>query len=317
MDISRIKSIAIIGAGIMGEGMIQVFAQSGFLVNVIDKNTQILEKCLNQVKSNIKLFKSFGLIKESEDSVISRISTFTSERLSEAVKDSQFIIESVVEVLDVKRGIFAQLDLLPVDVILASNTSSLTVSAITEGMKTPERVAGLHFFNPANIIPLVEIHRGANTSDQAIKITQEIMKISGKKTVLVRKQVPGFIINRLTGAMEREIDYLLDEGIVTPEDLDEAVKASFGFRLSCIGPMEGEDMIGLDTSARSSTNLFKVLSNKIDPSPMIFEKIKKGELGVKSGKGWYDYSGKTREEVLEERNRLLLQQLKLYNSNQK
>jgi 3-hydroxyacyl-CoA dehydrogenase len=139
----------------------------------------------------------------------------------------------------------------------------------------------------------------------------------GKKPVIVQKAVPGFIINRLTGAMEREIDYLIDEGIVTAEDLDTAVKASYGFRLACLGPMEAEDMIGLDTSARVSARMFKVLSNRTEPSPKLLEKVDKGELGIKSGKGWYDYSGKTREEIGDSINRRLLKQLVLFREAEK
>ena len=139
----------------------------------------------------------------------------------------------------------------------------------------------------------------------------------GKKPILVRKEIPGFIVNRLTGAMEREIDYLLDEGIVTPEDLDTAVKASYGFRLACLGPMEAEDMIGLDTVARASGNIFKVLSNKTEPSPLLLEKVDRGELGIKSGKGWYDYTGKTREEISDKINKRLLRQLALFNAHEK
>ena len=196
--------------------------------------------------------------------------------------------------------------------IIASNTSSFTMDMLTEKLKTPQRMIGLHYFNPAHIIPAVEIHRGKDTDDDVVEQTRALMIRTGKKPVIVLKTVPGFIINRLTGAMEREIDYLIDEGIVTPEDLDIAVKASYGFRLACMGPMAQEDMIGLDTSARVSGNVFKVLSNKTEPSPVLMEKVKKGELGIKSGKGWYDYCGKTRDEVHDKINRRLLKQLALF-----
>ena len=138
----------------------------------------------------------------------------------------------------------------------------------------------------------------------------------GKKPVMVRKEVPGFIVNRLTGALEREIDYLLDEGIVTPEDLDTALKGSIGFRLACLGPMEIEDMIGLDTAMRVSSRVFKVLSNATEPSVKLVEKVNKGELGIKTGKGWYDYTGKTITEINDERNRKLLQELAAYNARE-
>jgi 3-hydroxyacyl-CoA dehydrogenase len=179
-------------------------------------------------------------------------------------------------------------------------------------MPNPKTIIGIHYFNPAHIMPLVEVHRGSQTTDETYAETIGLMEASGKKTVLVRVERPGFIVNRLMGALEREIDYLLDEGIVTPEDLDIAVKSSTGFRFACLGPMELEDMIGLDIAATVSGRVFKGLSNATEPSPMLLEKVDKGELGIKAGKGWYDYSGKTRTEVLEENNRKLLRQLKLF-----
>ncbi|MGJ8624990.1 MAG: 3-hydroxyacyl-CoA dehydrogenase family protein, partial [Yoonia sp.] len=139
-----------------------------------------------------------------------------------------------------------------------------------------------------------------------------VMTAVGKVPVRVRKEIPGFIINRLTGALEREIDLLLDQGIVSPEDLDAAVKASLGFRLACIGPMEAEDFIGLDTAYRVSNNVFKGLSNATSASPDLGEKVARGELGVKSGKGWYDYTKRETTEVFATRDRKLMNQLALY-----
>ena len=176
------------------------------------------------------------------------------------------------------------------------------MDSLSEGMPNPANIIGIHYFNPGHIIPLVEVHRGSETSDAAYEQTERLMEASGKKTVLVRKEMPGFIVNRLMGALEREIDYLLDKGIVTPEDLDIAVKSSTGFRFACLGPMEVDDMIGLDISMVVSGRVFKGLSTATEPSPALVEKVNRGELGIKSGKGWYDYSGKTREEVLEEKN---------------
>ena len=239
------------------------------------------------------------------------------KHLVRAVGGCDFVVESISETLDLKKELFARLDSLPEDVVLTSNTSSLTISPIAEGMRSPFRVAGLHYFNPAHIMPAVEIHRGQHTSEQAMGLTRELMLRVGKKPVLVRKEVSGCIINRLQGAVEREIDYLLDEGIVTPEELDIVVKASYGFRLSCLGPMEAEDIIGLDLAARVSDRIFKVLSNKTEPSPLLLKKVQKGELGVKSGKGWYDYTGRTREEISEKINRRLLRQLALYQACEK
>ena len=312
-----IEKVVVIGAGTMGEGIAQNFAQAGLSVRLVARHKETLDRCLDQIEANLGLFQEFGLLQEEPYSIKSRVKPFLAQDLDEATGDSDFVVESVPEILEVKKRLMSQLDSLPQDVIIGSNTSSFTISSLSEGLHTSSRVIGLHYFNPAHIIPLVEIHRGQNTEDEVVEVTRGLMLRVGKKPVLVRKEVPGFIINRLTGAMEREVDYLLDEGIVTPEDLDTAVKASYGFRLACLGPMEAEDMIGLDTSARVSARIFKVLSNATEPSPALIEKVNNGELGVKSGKGWYDYTGKTKAQIMEERNRKLLKQLVLFNAREK
>jgi 3-hydroxybutyryl-CoA dehydrogenase len=317
MSDKEIRKAAVIGAGIMGVGIVQTFAEAGISVRMIARNQPRLEQSLASIAANLRLFDEFNLLKEAPSAITSRIEIVPTEDMASATQGCDFVLETIPEVLDTKKMIFGQLDQLPPEVIIASNTSSFTMDMLTENLKSPQRMLGLHYFNPAHIIPAVEIHKGRHTTDKAVEETRALMIRTGKKPVIVRKTVPGFIINRLTGAMEREIDYLIDEGIVTPEDLDIAVKASYGFRLSCMGPMAAEDMIGLDTSARVSANVFKLLSSKTEPSPVLLEKVKKGELGIKSGKGWYDYSGKTREEVNDTINRRLLKQLALFRSVEK
>lgn len=311
-----IDTVAVVGSGIMGAGIALNFAQAGLAVRMVDVSADALENCRNQIAVNLDAFDEFNLLAEEKAQVAERISYMESDALPAATDGCDYVVEAMPEILDLKRELFAKLDDLPGGVIIASNTSSLTVTNMAAGMRTPERLIGLHYFNPAHIIPAVEVHRGDRTDQTAVDVTMALMNRVGKRPVLVRKEVPGFIINRLTGAMEREIDYLLDEGIVTPEDLDIAVKASYGFRLACLGPMEAEDMIGLDTAARASGNIFPKLSNATDPSPGILEKVDRGELGIKSGKGWYDYTGRTRESVLDANNRRLLRQLKLFTESE-
>ncbi|MCK4822402.1 3-hydroxyacyl-CoA dehydrogenase family protein, partial [bacterium] len=309
--------VVVVGAGIMGEGIAQNFAQAGLFVQVIARHKQSLDSCLAQINANLRLFQEFGLLKEDPSSIKSRVEPVLAEDLDKAVQSCDFVVESVPEILEVKKDLLSRLDLLHHDVIIASNTGSFTIPTLTEGLHAPGRVIGTHYFNPAHIIPLVEIHCGQHTEDEVVQVTPRLMLRVGKKPVIVRKEVPGFIINRLTGAMQREIQYLIDEGIVTPEELDIAIKASYGFRLACLGPMEAEDMIGLDTSARVSAQIFKALSNATEPSPALLDKVNKGELGIKSGKGWYDYTGKSRAQIMEERNRRLLQQLVLFHACEK
>ncbi len=309
---SDITNVAVIGLGTMGEGIAQGFAEAGLQVHVVDKDRTAMDRGLSQIAANLDTGAAHGLLKDDPNVVQSRITPECWEQIDAVVDRCQLAVETVPEVLDLKRSVFARLDRASPDILLASNTSSFTISEITEAMKTPERVVGIHYFNPAHLIPAVEIHHGARTSDQAIAQANAIMTRIGKVPIRVRKEVPGFIINRLTGALEREIDHLLDEGIVTPEDLDVAVRASLGFRLATIGPMEAEDLIGLDTAARVSNNLFPTLSNATEVSPALTAKVARGELGVKAGQGWYDYSGQSREEVLKERNDRLLRQLRLF-----
>ncbi|MBW1766667.1 MAG: 3-hydroxyacyl-CoA dehydrogenase family protein [Deltaproteobacteria bacterium] len=317
MNISEIKNVVVVGSGIMGIGIAQNFAQAGLSVHVVDQDKNILDKSLTQIDANVKLFKEYDLLDEDPSAITARIKPVLNENLDEVLKECDFIIEAIPEKLELKKDLFNQLDSLSTDVIIASNTSSFTITNLAEDMKTPERVIGLHYFNPAHIIPAVEIHRGNKTSDEVVELTRDLMIKVGKKPALVRKVLPGFIINRLTGALYREVNYLIDQGITTPEDLDTAVKGSFGFRLSCLGPMEAEDMIGLDTSATVSGRVFGGLSNATDASPTLKAKVEKGELGIKSGKGWYDYTGKSQIEIADQINRKLLGQLAVFNSGNK
>lgn len=311
----QISSVAVIGFGTMGLGIAQNFAEAGLEVRVVDRSRDALDLGLSRLAANARLSADHGLI-ESPERMLRQVSPFLCEELGAATRGVQIVVETVPEVLELKRDVFAALDSLPSDVLFGSNTSSFMVTQMADGMATPERVVGLHYFNPAHLIPAVEVHRGRDTAPEAVETMIALMKRVGKMPVRVRKEVPGFIINRLTGALEREVDFLLDNGIVTPEDLDAAVKASFGFRLACLGPMEAEDFIGLDTAYRVSNNVYPGLSNADSASPGLGEKVARGDLGVKSGKGWYDYSGRSLDEICAERDRKLMRQLAVYRSNQ-
>jgi 3-hydroxybutyryl-CoA dehydrogenase len=311
------EKILIIGAGTMGEGIAQSFAQNGYGARIVDIKDEFVTRALGQVRQNVEQFVEFGLVSEPAEQVMERVEGLVTTDMAEAVDGCAYVIEAVPEVLDLKRDLLARLQAAAPELVIGSNTGSFTMDTLADGLPRPDNLIGIHYFNPAHIIPLVEVHRGTACSDAAYDQTVRLLRASGKTTVLVRVERPGFIVNRLMGALEREIDYLLDEGIVTPEDLDVAVKSSTGFRFACLGPMELEDMIGLDIAATVSGRVFKGLSNATEPSPMLVEKVEKGELGIKSGKGWYDYSGRTREEVLKEKNARLLPQLRLFLEAQK
>jgi 3-hydroxybutyryl-CoA dehydrogenase len=312
MKAGDIESVVVIGAGTMGEGIAQNFATAGLSVRLVGREKDRLSACLKQIGANLRLMSEYGLLKEETSSIQTRIDTSIMEDLDEATKGCGLIVETIPEVLQIKRELFTKLDGLPDKVILASNTGSLTITSIAAGMRTPGRIVGLHYFNPAHIVPLVEIHRGTGTTDETVEAARTIMVQVGKTPVLIRKEISGFVINRIQSAMSREANYLIDEGVITPEDLDEAAKASYGFRLACIGPMEQQDLGGIDTLSRGMQIIYKTLCNTTEPAPHILEKVRRGEVGIKSGKGWYDYQGRSRAEILEERDRKLLEQLSLF-----
>lgn len=313
MKVEDIQKVAVIGAGLMGQGITQNFSQAGISVRVVDVDDGALQRCLDQIDSNLAMFQEFDLLKENPSSIMSRIHPVPLKSIGDAIQNCFFVIEAIPEVFELKQELFKQLDSFGPDIILTSNTSSFTVSSLCEGLQYPGRVVGLHYFYPANIIPLVEIHRGKNTKDEAVKVVRDLMIRVGKKPVMVRKEIPGFIVNRIQSAYNREIMYLLEQGVATPEDLDIAAKASYGFRLACLGPLEIQDMNGLDTLLRAGTVIRKSLCNSTEPSSALAMKVEAGELGLKSEKGWYDYSGKSKDQIIDERNRKLLQQLILFN----
>jgi 3-hydroxybutyryl-CoA dehydrogenase len=315
MSASKAEKILVMGTGTMGEGIAQTFAQNGFQVRLVARREEPLTRAMSQIKQNVKQFIEFDLIKEPAETVVARIEPMVTTDMVQALEGVTYVVETIRENLDDKRALIGAIQAVNPNVVIGSNTGSMKVDTLAEGMPNAAAIIGIHYFNPAHIIPLVEVHRGTKTSDAAYELTERMMKESGKKTALVLKEMPGFIVNRVMGAITRECAYILDEGICTPEDLNTAIKGSTGFRFACLGPMEVDDMIGLDICATVSGRVFPGLSNATEASKLVTEKVEKGELGIKSGKGWYDYSGKTREEVLAEKNLVLIKQLQLYMAN--
>ena len=312
MSAATAEKILVVGTGTMGEGIAQTFAQHGMNVRLVARREEPLARALGQIKQNVQQFIEFGLITEPAEQVLARIEGMVTTDMAQAVEGCTYCVETIQEKLDLKQPLLAAIQAANPELIIGSNTGSMTMDTLAEGLPRPDKLIGIHYFNPAHIIPLVEVHRGTACSDETYQETERLMAASGKKTALVRKEMPGFIVNRVMGAITREIAFILDEGICTPEDLNTAIKSSTGFRFACLGPMEVDDMIGLDICATVSGRVFPGLSNATGPSRMVVEKVEKGELGIKSGKGWFDYAGRTREEVLEEKNRALLPQLKMF-----
>jgi len=284
------------------------------LFDIVDKVK--LAGYVTQIEANLKLFQEYGLLKEDIINIMSRIVPVLSKDISEIAEKCEFIIEAIPEILDMKKQLFAQLDSIRSDNILASNTSSLIIPQIVEGLRNPDRVIGVHYFNPAHIMPLVEIHFGPETRKDVIETTRALIGKTGNNSILVNKPVFGFVVNRLQAAIGREAMYLVGNGVVSPEDIDVAMKSFIGVRFSVIGNFEAADMIGLDTQLRVGNIVWPELDNSTQPPQWYIDMVNKGNLGIKSGKGYYDYSNKSQAEVLDELNCRLLPALASFNKIQ-
>jgi 3-hydroxybutyryl-CoA dehydrogenase len=308
---TEVRCAAVIGAGTMGEGIAQSLAEAGLAVRLIDLQQQALDRCRKQIAANLLQAQLYGLCGDVAG-VMKHIEFIQTDAVTQHTDDCELVIETAPESLELKRRLFAAMDKLPPSVLLCSNTSSMTMTSICAGMSSAHRAVGLHYFNPAHIIPTVEVHRGAGTTDQTVARAAALLRRTGKIPLIVRKEIAGFVINRLTGALSREVANLLDAGVVEPAELDAAVKGSLGFRLAWVGPMEGADFIGLDVDARVSAAMFGQLSNRTEPASTLQHLVRAGKLGVKSGSGWYEYGGRSRGELLIERNARLLKQLRAF-----
>lgn len=317
MTSEEIRQAAVIGAGTMGAGMGLCLALAGREVRLYDIAPAQLDSGLQRIDKALKLFVAEGLTSEEQaGEARNRITTTT--QLAEALAGVQFVLEAVPEVLDLKQELFPQIEsLVDEETILASNTSGLSITAIASVCRRPERVCGMHWFNPPEIVPLVEVTRGEKTTAQTAELVYKLTEKMGKAPVMVKKEAAGFIGNRMQLALIREALNILAEGVASPEDVDRAVKCSIGFRWSWQGPLETLDLAGLDVGRQVARYLFKDLSNMTEP-PEFFERlVDSGRLGVKSGHGFYDYEPDAAEEVVRRRDLYLVRQWRLIQETKK
>jgi 3-hydroxybutyryl-CoA dehydrogenase len=282
--IDHIKTIAVAGAGAMGAGIAQVFAQAGYDVRLYDVNTVQLEKAKAGIAENLQKAVSKNKLTDKEkDSTIAKIQ-YTSD--IETLK-ADVIIEAIVEKIDVKRELFNKLAAINADTaILASNTSSLPITQIASGIAHPERVVGMHFFNPAHLMQLVEVISGAETSAEVLE-TMKVLTAKIGKTLVVAKDSPGFIVNRVARHYYVESLRILEERATSMENAD-ALLESAGFKM---GPFKLMDALGNDVNFAVTSSLFNAFHQdpKFRPSRIQLQKVDAGHLGKKSGKGFYNY----------------------------
>jgi 3-hydroxybutyryl-CoA dehydrogenase len=280
-----IEKVFIVGSGLMGSGIAQVCAQSGLEVVLYDIEAEALKKALKSIEWSVGKFVEKGELKEEKSLIMSRIKTVSD--FSEAAT-AGLLIEAVFENLDLKRGIFEKMDALArPETLMASNTSSIPISEIAVATKHPERVLGLHFFSPVPMMQAVEVIRGQSTSEETILKGKQFVIRIGKEPIMVNRDVAGFVINRLNFPSSMEAMRLVEEGITTVEDIDKGVKLALGRRM---GIFETSDMVGLDVTYGALMSMYKETGDPRWFPPMILRrKVKSGELGRKTGKGWYEY----------------------------
>ena len=288
MKAEGINHVALLGAGMIGHGLALHFAKAGYQVSLYSRTQQTLDKAIESIKTNLPaLLQGRTDVQDEIDKIISRIKITRS--LDEAISKAPIIIESVAEDLKIKQDLFKELDqMCPKDVILATNTSVISITEIASKAKNRNRIVGAHFWFPPYLIPLVEVVKGKDTSDETMEIIYQFMKKAGKYPIKCLKDVPGFVANRLQHALWREAISIVEHGIADAATVDDAIKQSFGIRIAVLGPIENADMAGLDLILAIHNTVLKDLEASPNPSPLLQDKVKKGELGFKSGKGFYD-----------------------------
>jgi 3-hydroxybutyryl-CoA dehydrogenase len=275
--------IAVIGAGLMGHGIAQVFALAGHDVTIYDSVAASLDNAKARILTNLK---ELG----DDPSAVERVTPIAD--LGEAVREADYVVEAVLEDLPLKQKLFGEIEkYVRPDTILASNTSVIPITKIMVGLKRRERALGTHWWNPPYLVPLVEVIETQWTSPQAIDFTMKLHADAGKKPAHVKKDVPGFIGNRLQHALWREAIALVEQGICDAETVDDVIKAAFGRRLAVLGPLENADMVGTDLTLAIHKTVLHDIDSRPGPSPYLEKLVKDGKLGFKSGQGFRKWSG--------------------------
>ena len=283
----EIKKICVLGAGIMGAGIAQSAAQAGFEVMIRDMEDRFVENGITGINSNLARAVSKGKMDQATaDAVMDRITGTTD--LTMAAHDADMVIEAIIEIMDIKKQVYQELDnICKKETLFASNTSGLSITEMASVTKRPEKVIGMHFFNPVPVMRLVELIKGFATSDDTLNIANDFVE-KLKKTAIEVKEAPGFAVNRILCPMINEAIFVLAEGIATAEDIDNGMTLGANHPL---GPLALADMVGLDTILLVLEGFHKEIGeDKYRPAPLLRKMVRAGYLGRKSGKGFYDYT---------------------------
>jgi 3-hydroxybutyryl-CoA dehydrogenase len=288
--VEEIRRVSVIGFGTMGTGITQIIAQAGYEVVARDVSDDLLRRGLEVIRSGPfgleKAVQKGRITREEADAALSRIRVTTD--LAEAVRDADFVVEAVFENLEVKRKVFAEVDkLAPRHALMVSNTSTLSITAIASATSRPEKVAGMHFFNPAQVMKLVEVVRGILTSDETVEAVRRFSEKLGKTPIIVNRDIPGFVANRIGIPGILEAIRLYEENVASARDIDNAMKLGYNWPM---GPLELADLIGLDVLLDSAESIYaETRDPKYNPPVILKQMVRAGLLGRKVKKGFYTY----------------------------
>ncbi len=307
-----IKHITVVGAGTMGHGIAETFAMHGYKVHIYEVYEPARNSVMGVMKQEMEFLAQNGLIAaEDVTKALDNIAIY--DNLKEAAADADYVIEAIVEKMEVKQNLFAELDgICKPECIFASNTSSLPLSGMIE--KLPEsrkaRTMVCHWYNPAHLMPIAELSFFGNMDEETYQKVAALYESAGKQTVKVLKDVPGLVANRIQQGVAREVFSIMEQGIAAPEDIDKALKFGPAFRYATTGQLEVADMGGLDIWCTVGDNLLSVMDNRKEANPILRQKVQEGKLGMKSGEGFFEYPTDRIAEMKNEFNKKLIIQLK-------
>ena len=311
MNLEDIKKVGIVGAGTMGAGVAEIFVRFGYTVILYNRSQEGMQRAVERLQSKIAVAPA--PIEENTDVTGAKI--YTTHDLT-GLAQVDLISESIAENLKVKQEIFRQLDeICDANTLFTTNTSGLSIAQIAIAVSHPERFAGVHFFNPPEIVPAVEVIKGTETSDATCEILIDLLKLMKKQPILVQKDVPGFVASRLQFAVVREALHLVEEGIASPADIDAVMKHGLGLRWALLGPLEIADLGGLDIFNTVGSYVARSMSNATDSPKVLQDLVAAGKLGAKTGSGFYDYPPGKASALIAERDEKLLEILRLKSSD--
>lgn len=307
-----IKKIAVLGAGNMGHGIAETFAMNDYIVNLFEVNDKVRTIVKSTIKTELEFLAQNELIAiEKVDKVLDNIQLFSD--LKSCVEDVDYVIEATPENIELKQNLFKHLDkYCKLDTILGSNTSSIALEEIIKFISEDRRKKTMvcHWYNPAHLMPLVELSYFGNMSEETFKKIENLYNKIGKQTVKVLKDVPGLVANRIQQGVAREVFSLIEMGVASPADIDKALKFGPAFRYATTGQLEVADFGGLDIWCTVGDNLLSVMDNKKEASPILRQKVLENKLGIKSGEGFFNYPEDKIEELKNKFNKKLIIQLK-------